>query len=439
MLNKNQAKQLTITAKVQIKVPAETSTLLDATSRSYCDACNFVSSYIYKTHDLKVISLHKELYKLIREKFHLKSQMAESVIRTVIAKYRTIKKNQKRWIKPIFGVPSYDLVWNSDYSLKQDIFSVNTSEGRVKLGYYSAGMEKYFLPENHDKYKFGTATIVKRHKKYYLHIPVTFEVENFDVTNTDISDISNIIGIDRGLNFTAVTYDSNQQSIFYNGRKNKQIRGKYQKLRNELQERGTRSSKRKLKEMSGRENRWMQDVNHCITKALVSNNPSHSVFVLEELTNFKTESADKLSKYNPNKKNISNWSYYDFEQKLKYKAEIAGSTVIKVNPKYTSQRCPVCGCIEKDNRDKRLHQFHCINCGYNSNDDRIGAMNLYRMGVSYITTHEVPDIVTCGHIPHVRGVTSSTPRCDDMRCDVAVSTLERTCQSQAHHIYVVGR
>ena len=53
----------------------------------------------------------------------------------------------------------------------------------------------------------------------------------------------------------------------------------------------------------------------------------------------------------------------------------------------TSQNCPKCGHTEKANRDKRRHLFCCKNCGYKSNDDRIGAMNLYRMGINLL----VPD------------------------------------------------
>jgi transposase len=88
------------------------------------------------------------------------------------------------------------------------------------------------------------------------------------------------------------------------------------------------------------------------------------------------------------------WSFYDLEQKLIYKAKQNQSTVIKVDPRYTSQCCPVCGHIEKANRNKKIHLFTCKNCGYTSNDDRIGAMNLYRMGIGYLEEAQVPDTVT---------------------------------------------
>lgn len=58
-----------------------------------------------------------------------------------------------------------------------------------------------------------------------------------------------------------------------------------------------------------------------------------------------------------------------------YKAKRNQSSVIKVDPRYTSQFCPVCGHIQKTNRNKKIHLFACKNCDYKSNDDRIGAMN----------------------------------------------------------------
>lgn len=67
--------------------------------------------------------------------------MAQSVLRTVIAKYKTILTNQKEWIQPVFKVPEVDLVWNRDYSLTKDVFSVNTLEGRTKVMFVSTGME----------------------------------------------------------------------------------------------------------------------------------------------------------------------------------------------------------------------------------------------------------------------------------------------------------
>ena len=374
--------QITITAKVQIVATDTDKVLLNKTMSVYCDACNYVSDYVFRTHDLKQFSLNKILYSTLREKFSLKSQMAQSVFKTVIARYKTILENQNEWIKPSFKKPQYDLVWNRDYSLTQNCFSVNTLNGRVKLPYFAEGMSKYF---NHSIYKFGTAKLVNKHGKYYLHIPVTYEVEE-----SNISDICNVVGIDRGINFVVATYDSKHKSGFVNGKAIKQKRADYSRLRKELQMRHTPSSRRRLKAIGQRENRWMQDINHQVSKALATGNPKHTLFVLEDLTGIRnvTECVKTKNRY------VSvSWSFYDLEQKLIYKAKQNQSSVIKVDPRYTSQCCPACGHTEKSNRNKKIHLFTCKNCGYTSNDDRIGAMNLYRMGINYLADSQVPNTV----------------------------------------------
>lgn len=365
--------QMTVTAKVRISVTPEESILLDETMSTFTDACNLISDFVFQTRDLKQFSINKTLYYTIREKFGLKSQMTQSAIKTVIARYKAILETQKNWIKPSFKKPQYDLVWNRDYSLTQNVFSVNTLKGRVKLPFFKGGMEKYF---DRSVYKFGTAKLVKKCGKYYLHIPVTFEVEE-----SRLSDVCNVVGIDRGINFVVATYDSKHKSGFVSGKAIKQRRAHYSKLRQQLQKRRTPSARRRIRAIGQRENRWMQDINHQVSKALVERNPKHTLFVLEDLSNVRkvTERVRIKDRYVS-----TSWSFYDLEQKLIYKAKRNQSTVVKVDPRYTSQTCPICGHVEMNNRNKRLHLFTCKNCGYKSNDDRIGAMNLYRKGIDYL-------------------------------------------------------
>ncbi len=317
--------QITITAKIQVVPSSHDKVLLNATMSAYADACNYVSNYVFQTHNLKQFALNKVLYFDLRDRFGLKSQMAQSVLKTVIARYKTILENQNEWIQPSFKKPQYDLVWNRDYSLTQNCFSVNTLNGRRKLPYFTEGMSKYF---DHNIYSFGTAKLVNKHGKYFLHIPVTYDIEE-----SSISDICNVVGIDRGINFVVATYDSNQKSGFVSGKTIKQKRAHYSKLRKELQMRQTSSARRRLKAIGHRENRWMQDVNYQVSKALVKSNPKHTLFVLEDLSGVRnvTERVKTKDRY------VSvSWSFYDLEQKLIYKAKQNQSLVLKVNPAYTS-------------------------------------------------------------------------------------------------------
>ena len=369
----------TVTMKVQIYADDHQKQLLLTTLQAYQKACNFVSEYIFSFHDLKQASLNRAFYHTLRDRFSLRSQMAQSVIKTVIARYQSILTTEKEWIKPEFKNLQYDLVWNRDYSLTDSLFSVNTLEGREKVSYASQGMESYF---DRSIYTFGTAKLVFRKGKFYLHIPVSRELPDLN-----ISDIKNVAGIDVGVNFLAACYNSVGKTTFYNGHTVKHKRIQYQRMRQKLQAIHTASSKRCLKRMNHRENRWMQDVNHCISKALVSSQPEGTLFVLEDLNGITRGKSEPSRKYGCHR-HVS-WAFYDLQKKIEYKALRNGSMVLFVDPSYTSQKCPKCGHIEKGNRSKERHTFRCKNCSYQSNDDRIGAMNLYQKGLSWLEQEQV--------------------------------------------------
>lgn len=75
---------------------------------------------------------------------------------------------------------------------------------------------------------------------------------------------------------------------------------------------------------------------------------------------------------------LENWSYYDLQNKIQYKAKEKGIEVIFINPKYTSQRCNKCGFISKENRDGKNNQakFKCVNCNHEDNADINAARNI---------------------------------------------------------------
>lgn len=369
---------MNLTAKVQIYPSEEDKTLLLNSMHSYIKACNFVSHYIFTTKDLSQISVQKHTYDDLRSVYKLPSQMACNVVRTVIGSYKTNKTNGFGWIECKYNKPQVTLSWNRDYSLNQDKFSVGTLDGRIKVDYANNGIEKYF---DKSTYRFGTAKVVYKHNKFFLHIAVSFDTD--EVSN---SDICNVVGHDRGIRFITTSYNSKGKTSFISGNVIKQKRSHYKVLRKQLQQIGTSSSRRRLKAIGQRENRWMQDVNHCVSKALVESNPKGTLHVLEDLSGIRcaTERVKVRNRY------VSvSWSYYDLEKKLIYKAQQSGQKVIKVDAHYTSQTCPKCGHIEKNNRDKRNHIFCCCNCGYKSNDDRIGAMNLYHKGIEYLVESRV--------------------------------------------------
>ncbi|PXZ17560.1 RNA-guided endonuclease TnpB family protein [Lactobacillus helveticus] len=393
-----------------LNIDDETAQAFSNTMCKYRDACNFISQYIFEhAFELKQSELNKALYHDLRDKFELKSQMAQSAIKTVIARYKTVKtqlfqhpfrydtgkkdgKGRGIWAQiyrdliwlwqPInFKRPQLDLQRGRDWSYLSatNQLSLNTLNGRRKVDFVCKGFDQYL---DQTKWKFGSLKMLQLRGKWYIHLSATTAIPEFEAEQA-----VHVVGIDRGLRFLAACYDEKGKSILFSGQKILRKRRKYKKLRAELQAKGTKSAKRRLKKIGQRENRWMSDVNHRLTKTLIDHYGSNTIYALEDLTDvrFATEKSPKDQRYE-----IVSWAFYQFEQFLTYKANLNSSAVVKVPAKYTSQRCPKCGRIHKDNRDHELHLYTCDKCGYKSNDDRLAAMNIQFLGTLYRSGEEAP-------------------------------------------------
>ncbi|WP_425517586.1 RNA-guided endonuclease InsQ/TnpB family protein [Paenibacillus agaridevorans] len=363
---------MTLTARIKIFPTSEQAEMLLQTTRAYGEACNCVSELVFESRKMSVTFLHKQAYRHLRESYALRSQMTQSVLKTVAARYRSLKGNKHSWTRIQFKKPEYDLVWHRDYSMAGRLFSMNTLVGRIKVPFETKGMEAYF----DGSWTFGTAKFVTKRGKFYLHIPMSKEIGEIPTAS-----IRQVVGVDLGMNFTATTYDTDGQSTFYNGRPIKDKRSRFKQLRRALQQAGTPSALRKLKRIGDRENRWMMNTNHQISKALVHRYDPGTLFVLEDLSGIR--GATEIVRLKDRYETVS-WSFYQLRLMIEYKALLQGSKTIAVDPRYTSQRCSKCGHKEKANRDKKKHSFCCKECGYRSNDDRIAAMNLQRIGMKYI-------------------------------------------------------
>ncbi|MDQ6422001.1 transposase [Paenibacillus sp. LHD-117] len=363
---------VTVTAKIKIKPTDSQIEALHQTMIAYRRGCNLVSDCVFDSSELKQPALHRMTYQTLRGTIGLRSQMAQSVMKTVIARYKTIRSSGHDWTRVQFKKPEYDLVWNRDYSLNSQLFSVNTLQGRIKVPFESKGMEAYF----DGSWTFGTAKLVWKKRKWFLHIPVSKEI-----AVPGLQDIEQVAGIDLGINFIATAYGSDGKTVFYRGRALKRKRANYKRLRSELQRKQTASSRRRLKQIGERETRWMTDVNHQVSKALARRYGANTLFVLEDLTGIRraTEKTRLKDRYV-----TVSWAFHQLRKMVEYKAQLVGSIAIAVDPRHTSQACPVCGHIAKENRDKGKHRFQCRDCGYASNDDRIGAMNLCLKGKQYL-------------------------------------------------------
>lgn len=403
----------TVTIKIKLDFNDQAIALkFEKTMEAYRLTCNYISEYIFNHNfDMSQTRLNKAIYSDLRSKFGLKSQMAQSAIRNVVAKYKTVKtqlfnnplyydtgqKNAKGkkvyqrvyrnldwlWNRISFNTPQVDLQRNRDWSYlaSKNLLSLNTLDGRVKVTPVCKGFDQYFTPE----WKLGIGKLLNIGNKWYLHVSATKEIPDYQVSQTE-----HVVGIDRGLRFLATCYDEHAKTAFFDGKQVARKRRKYKKLRAQLQAKGTKSAKRRLKKIGQRENRWMTDVNHQLSKTLVNKYGKNTLFVIEDLGGVReaTEKTNKDSRY----ENVS-WAFFQLGQFLTYKSNLNSSQTVELPAEYTSQRCPKCGRIRKENRDHDLHLYICDKCGYSTNDDRLAAINIQQLGTRYVSGEEEPRII----------------------------------------------
>lgn len=78
-------------------------------------------------------------------------------------------------------------------------------------------------------------------------------------------------------------------------------------------------------------------------------------------------------------RSILDQGWGEFRRQLEYKAVWNGGFVVAVPPQHTSQTCPCCGHVSKDNRRTQA-RFACVACGYENNADVVGAINILAQG-----------------------------------------------------------
>ena len=397
----------TITVKVRLYPTSEQASKFVAVTEEYRHVCNIVSQWYFNEQFKPTVKVfQKVMYHQLRAESKLNSMMVQSVFRTVLARYRTVQTQLRKkpfqfygkdengvgrrvtcqrnltWLtKPIrFKRPQADYLRQSNYSFveKATKISLNVLGERIKACYNAVYARPLLAPSA----KLGTAKLISLKGHWFLHIPMTLSVPDWSRETNQ-----HIVGIDRGLRFATTAYDEQGQTEFACGKRLAYKRNRYAYTRAKLQAKGTKSAKRHLKKLAQRENCWMNDVNHCLSKTLVGKYGANTLFVLEDLigVSFDHKRVSKKAEYQ-----LRSWSFYDLQMKLTYKAHLMGSEVILVAAQYTSQRCPRCCHIDKANRNHHMHEYHCDNCGFRTNDDRVGAMNLYELGKQYLDGDEHP-------------------------------------------------
>jgi putative transposase len=82
------------------------------------------------------------------------------------------------------------------------------------------------------------------------------------------------------------------------------------------------------------------------------------------------------------------WTYRQVIEVLQQKAQENRVHLDLVDPAYTSQTCPNCGTVSKDNRN--AEDFECIYCHYHNDADVVGALNILHKALGLEGSLESP-------------------------------------------------
>jgi IS605 OrfB family transposase len=213
----------------------------------------------------------------------------------------------------------------------------------------SARMRKQF-----QQGKLGSAELVYRKGNFYLHISIT-------ISASEVKQPQGSLGVDLGFNRVAVTSDNK----FHTAKNIRHKKSGYKRTRRSLQANGSKSAKRALKRVSGRERRFVADTNHCVSKQIVADAKANNQrIVLEDLNGIRGTSKAKC---------VHEWSFAELQWMISYKAARAGVEVVTVSPQYTSQTCS--RCLHLGIRPNQSN-FQCRDCGYRINADLNGAKSV---------------------------------------------------------------
>lgn len=217
--------------------------------------------------------------------------------------------------------------------------------------------------------RLGTLRVTEKNGK--LIAQVAYEARESAASGT------RAMGVDIGILCPAVVVHEYGKTRFIgNGRQNRFVRRKHHARRKKL---GKAKKLNAIRKSEDKEQRWMRDQDHKISRAVVNEAIANGVGIikLETLSGIRGKTRKSLKnkyrcksrKYN---RSLSSWSFYRLASYIEYKARLAGIEVEYIDPAYTSQICPHCGCIHK----AEGRSYVCPHCGYCGHRDRVGAVNI---------------------------------------------------------------
>jgi IS605 OrfB family transposase len=369
------------TAIVKLRQPMHNkANWLKTVSMVFADAVSYGLEQAQSLETCNRAKLHKAVYHQIRAKFGLSAEYARMVVNTTVAmaaSYYGLRKSkrQKRTSFPTVRKSQGIGLGVNGYRIKGTVLRVSTNKRNQYIWLPLCVSSRI---RNKLQYVYGDAKLFQRGPDWYVMLPLRIPhvptVRDGEPT---------FIGIDLGI-VRLATVSTPNGVTFFDGKAIRHQREHFADIRKRYQRHGRRD---RVKEHRGKESRWMTDINHKISKAIVDialqyGNP---VIVFEKLDGIR----DRLRASKRFNRMMSSWAFRQLINFVLYKAERVGILVLFTDPRRTSRTCPVCGHATRSNRPSQS-QFRCVKCKFHDNADSVASANIAGGGAS-LYYQERPD------------------------------------------------
>ena len=361
----------------------------------------------------KSYSLDGFLYAKYSDKCSLNTGNLSTSIRSAVSAFKDDLKDYLRGEKSIISYKSNQPLDLAKKSIKLD-YDESTRKFIVNVSLLNrAGVKKYniqtfrfeiIVKDNSTKtilercfdgiYEICSSLLIwnKKKKQWFLNLCYAF-----DKTVKEL-DQDKILGVNIGVVYPLYASISGEFTrLSVKGDEIIEFRKRIEARRNNLKRQaavcgdgrighGYKTRMKPVLDISDKIARFRDTFNHKASRALVDFAVKNNCGVIQ-LENLKgiteTEEAEPF---------LKNWSFYDLQHKIEYKAKEQGIKVVYINPAYTSLRCSKCGKIHKDNHPTRS-QFICAHCGFKTLHDYNASQNI---AVDNIDTIIDKELVSCG-------------------------------------------
>ena len=331
---------MNLTAQLKLEPTAEQGAALSRTLAACNAACDYISGVAWESKTFRQFDLHRLCYRETRIRFGISAQAAVRCISKVADSYKLDRKARRTF--RAMGSAAYDQRILS-YDLEAGAVSIWSLSGRLRIPFVCGTHQRAMLANR----KGETDLAFVRGKWYVL--------ANCSTPNPKITVPDGFLGVDLGVAQIAADSDGN----LYSGSEIKSVRHRQRRLRAKLQARQTRSAKRRLQKLSGKERRFAKHINHVISKQIVAAaERTGRGIAVEELTGIR----DRIRATRKQRGVLHSWAFAQLRGFLEYKARLAGVSLIAVEPRNSSRECSACGHTEKRNRPDQS-TFRCTACG----------------------------------------------------------------------------